>query len=78
MKIDDLAAYTDSQVVVKQVSGEYEAKDSQMIRYLERAKSLISKLQRFTLSRIPRENSKADSLSRLSSIDLIESKNNVH
>lgn len=57
--------------MVKQVTREYETKDPQIIRYLEKAKCLINKLQKFTLLRIPNEeNSKADTLSRLASSDL--------
>lgn len=72
LKVEFWATCNDSQLVIGQVTGEYEAKDHRMIRYLERAKALISKLQWFVLSQIPREqNAKADSLSRLASADLM-------
>lgn len=44
MKIDDLATYNDLQLIVKQVTREYEAKDPRMTKYLKRTKNLISKL----------------------------------
>ncbi|KAL0411868.1 UNVERIFIED_CONTAM: Ribonuclease HI [Sesamum latifolium] len=56
-----LLAYSDSQLIVKQVRGEYEAKKESLIQYLQERKS-------FQLQQIPREdNAKADYLFKLAS-----------
>ncbi|KAL0433975.1 UNVERIFIED_CONTAM: hypothetical protein Slati_2731800 [Sesamum latifolium] len=62
-----LLAYSDSQLVVKQVEGTYEAKEESMIQYLQIA-DLKTKFHHFQILQIPREeNAKADSLSKLAS-----------
>ncbi|KAL0456128.1 UNVERIFIED_CONTAM: Ribonuclease HI [Sesamum latifolium] len=63
-----LLAYSDSQLIVKQVSGEYEAKEESMVQYLQQIEELKTKFKSFQLQQIPREeNVKADSLSKLAS-----------
>ncbi|KAL0386244.1 UNVERIFIED_CONTAM: Ribonuclease HI [Sesamum radiatum] len=63
-----LLAYSDSQLIVKQVNGEYEAKVESMVQYLQQIKELKTKFKSFQLQQIPREeNVKADSLSKLAS-----------
>ncbi|KAL0461390.1 UNVERIFIED_CONTAM: Ribonuclease HI [Sesamum latifolium] len=63
-----LLAYSDSQLIVKQVSGEYEAKEESMVQYIQQIEELKIKFKRFQLQQIPREeNVKADSLSKLAS-----------
>ncbi|KAL0378417.1 UNVERIFIED_CONTAM: Ribonuclease HI [Sesamum radiatum] len=63
-----LLAYSDSQLIVKQVNGEYEAKEEIMVQYLQQIEELKSKFKSFQLHQIPREeNFKADSLSKLAS-----------
>jgi reverse transcriptase-like protein len=63
-----LSAFSDSQLIVGQVNGEFEAKDESMKMYLLQVKELVRKFEKFTLSHIPRsENAQADSLARLAS-----------
>ncbi|XP_027158506.1 uncharacterized protein LOC113760135 [Coffea eugenioides] len=59
---------SDSQLVVCQVLGEYEAKDETMQRYLSKVHQLIAYFESFEVQRIPRsQNRRADALSRLAS-----------
>ncbi|KAL0430592.1 UNVERIFIED_CONTAM: hypothetical protein Sradi_0685200 [Sesamum radiatum] len=61
-----LLAYSDSQLIVKQVNKEYEAKEESMVHYLQQIEELKTKFKSFQLQQIPREeNVKADSLSKL-------------
>ncbi|KAL0449336.1 UNVERIFIED_CONTAM: hypothetical protein Slati_1490000 [Sesamum latifolium] len=63
-----LLAYLDSQLVVKQVEGIYEAKKKSMVQYLQQIAELITSFESFKVIQIPREeNAKADCLSRLAS-----------
>ncbi|KAL0411845.1 UNVERIFIED_CONTAM: hypothetical protein Slati_3774200 [Sesamum latifolium] len=63
-----LLAYSDSQLVVKQVEGTYEAKKESMIQYLQQITDLKTKFHHFQIIQIPREeNVKADSLLKLAS-----------
>nr|XP_027093651.1 uncharacterized protein LOC113714052 [Coffea arabica] len=59
---------SDSQLVVRQVLGEYEAKEKTMQRYLSKVHQLIAYFESFEIQRIPRsQNKRADALSRLAS-----------
>ncbi|XP_077250975.1 uncharacterized protein LOC143890252 [Tasmannia lanceolata] len=61
-----LRAYCDSQLVVCQIQGVYEAREERMIKYLGRVRSLAVHFKSFEVVRIPRaENVKADVLSKL-------------
>ncbi|KAL0373414.1 UNVERIFIED_CONTAM: hypothetical protein Sradi_3257100 [Sesamum radiatum] len=61
-----LLAYSDSQLIVNQVSEEYE--EESMVQYLQQIEELKTKFKSFQLQQIPREeNIKADSLSKLAS-----------
>ncbi|KAK8946754.1 hypothetical protein KSP39_PZI006373 [Platanthera zijinensis] len=65
-KVESLTIYVDSQIVVSQVEGEYEAKNDQLAQYLALAKSLLAKIPSHQVIHIPREqNTQADSLSKL-------------
>jgi len=65
---DEVVAYCDSQLVVNQFNGDYEAKDSRMEAYLEVVKDLAKKFRKSELIRIPRgENTTADALAALTS-----------
>ncbi|KAL0444527.1 UNVERIFIED_CONTAM: Ribonuclease HI [Sesamum latifolium] len=64
----NLIAYMDSQLVTKQVGGEYEVKEERMKEYLQEIGELTSRLKSFQLHQIPRtENAKTDYLARLPS-----------
>ncbi|XP_048492941.1 uncharacterized protein LOC125493531 [Beta vulgaris subsp. vulgaris] len=63
-----IEARSDSQLIVGQVSGEYEAKEDNMRMYLAKAQEFIKKLSHFHISHIPRsENQQADALARMAS-----------
>ncbi|KAL0439431.1 UNVERIFIED_CONTAM: hypothetical protein Slati_2426100 [Sesamum latifolium] len=63
-----LLAYSDSQLIVKQVEGTYEAKEESMIQYLQQMKELKTSFDHFQVIQIPREeNVKANCLSKLAS-----------
>ncbi|KAL0439416.1 UNVERIFIED_CONTAM: Ribonuclease HI [Sesamum latifolium] len=61
-----LIAYSYSQLIVRQVKGEYEAKEESMVQYLQQSEELKTKFKSSQLQQIPREdNVKADYLSKL-------------
>ncbi|KAL0445582.1 UNVERIFIED_CONTAM: Ribonuclease HI [Sesamum latifolium] len=63
-----LLAYSDSQLIVKQVEGAYKAKEESMIQYLQQITDLKTRFNYFQIIQIPREeNAKADCLSKLAS-----------
>ncbi|KAG7588679.1 Ribonuclease H domain [Arabidopsis suecica] len=65
---EKIIAYCDSQLVVNQFAGDYEAKAPQMEAYLSAVKKLAGKFKEFELARIPRgKNTSADALAALAS-----------
>ena len=63
-----LSTFSDPQLIVGQVNGEFEAKDDSMKMYLQHVKEFVKKFDKFTLTHIPRsENVQADSLAKLAS-----------
>ncbi|KAL0391487.1 UNVERIFIED_CONTAM: hypothetical protein Slati_4533800 [Sesamum latifolium] len=63
-----LIAYSDSQLVVKQVEGVYEAKEENMIQYQQQIAELKTSFKSFQIIQIQREeNVKVDCLSKLAS-----------
>ncbi|GFZ19945.1 hypothetical protein Acr_28g0006500 [Actinidia rufa] len=68
LEAQSLEVFSDSQLVVNQVQGDYLAKDSRMIAYLGEVKTLSAKIKEFKINQIPREdNKKADALANLAS-----------
>ncbi|XP_072090480.1 uncharacterized protein [Arachis hypogaea] len=60
--------YSDSQVVTSQINGEYQAKDSNIKRYLERTLAHLGHFVETEVKHITRDfNSRADALSKLAS-----------
>ncbi|GJV42251.1 reverse transcriptase domain-containing protein [Tanacetum coccineum] len=58
----------DSKLVANQVLGTYVAKEENMVKYLEKAKNLISGFANFSISQVPKsKNKKADALSKITS-----------
>ena len=54
---------SDSQLVVSQIQGEYEAKDERMARYLSKVRNTLDKLSKWAIKRITRtENVQANVL----------------
>ena len=59
----------DSQLIVRQIQREYEAKDKRIARYLAMVESHLEKLDGWVIQRVPREeNGKADALVGISAI----------
>ncbi|KAL0313164.1 UNVERIFIED_CONTAM: hypothetical protein Sradi_5715700 [Sesamum radiatum] len=61
-------AYSDSQLVVGQAEGDYEARQEKMTKYLTKLREETAKFEEFRLEQIPREqNTMADQLAKLAS-----------
>ena len=74
LKVEKLRAYSDSQLVVGQTKGKFEAKDPVMAKYLQKVRELAPSFQYLNILHIPRkENAPADSLPHLatSSVNLL-------
>nr|GEU59056.1 reverse transcriptase domain-containing protein [Tanacetum cinerariifolium] len=68
MGIKKLQANVDSRLVANQVNGSYIAKNSGMIQYLEKVKTLANSFKKFSIKQVPKsENKKADALSKITS-----------
>ncbi|GKC54113.1 reverse transcriptase domain-containing protein [Tanacetum coccineum] len=68
MGVKNLQANVDSRLVANQVNGTYVAKDTDMIRYLEKVKTLTDSFKAFSIKQVPRsENKKDDTLSKIAS-----------
>ncbi|GKC36898.1 reverse transcriptase domain-containing protein, partial [Tanacetum coccineum] len=68
MGVKNLQAHVDSRLVANQVNGSYIAKESDMIQYLNKVKTLAKSFKEFSVKQIPRsENKKADALSKIAS-----------
>lgn len=52
LRVVDLEVYSESRLVVSQVEGSFEAKDSQMIDYLKLVKQMVSKFHKMKLVQI--------------------------
>ena len=60
---DNVTVFADSELLVKQVKGEYKVKHPQLQPLFAQAKGLISGLKKFKISHVPREkNAHADAL----------------
>ncbi|GJU78083.1 reverse transcriptase domain-containing protein [Tanacetum coccineum] len=69
MGVKNLQANVDSRLVANQVNETYVAKETDMIRYLEKVKTLTNRFKAFSIKQIPRsENKRADALSKIASI----------
>ncbi|GJS15298.1 reverse transcriptase domain-containing protein [Tanacetum coccineum] len=68
MGVQNLQANVDSKLVANQVNGVYVAKESSMIKYIEKVKNLASTFQEFSIKQVPiGENKKADALKKITS-----------
>ncbi|XP_022003508.1 uncharacterized protein LOC110900962 [Helianthus annuus] len=69
MKAKHVEVSTDSQLVVKQYQGEYEAKDNTMAQYVAKVKETAEAFKTFKLEHIPHgRDRKTDALSKLASV----------
>ncbi|KAL0313645.1 UNVERIFIED_CONTAM: Transposon Tf2-12 polyprotein [Sesamum radiatum] len=63
-----IVIYSDSQLVVNQVRGSYEARDEKMAKYFMKAKNLLDKFEEASVVQVSRtDNAAADQLARLAS-----------
>ncbi|GAU50294.1 hypothetical protein TSUD_137480 [Trifolium subterraneum] len=68
MDVQELKVQSDSQLVANQVSGEFQTKDPQLAKYLEKVKGMAKHFTMFELTYISREqNARADLLAKLAS-----------
>nr|GEW83455.1 reverse transcriptase domain-containing protein [Tanacetum cinerariifolium] len=68
MGVKNLQANVDSRLVANKVNRTYVAKEIDMIRYLEKVRTLTSSLNAFSIRQVPRsENKKFDALSKIAS-----------
>ncbi|KAH7860985.1 hypothetical protein Vadar_020277 [Vaccinium darrowii] len=68
MDVKTLMVYSDSQLVVNQFNGEYDAKDERMAKYLDIARSIAETFEELEVHQVGREhNAHADALARLGS-----------
>ena len=65
---ESINVYSDSQLIVNQVLGNYEVKEKPLKKYVAKAHELRSLLKQFTLEPVPRSrNRRADAFSKLAS-----------
>ncbi|KAK8944793.1 hypothetical protein KSP39_PZI008171 [Platanthera zijinensis] len=63
--VKGLIVYSDSQLIVSQVEGDYEVKNEELVQYLSLVKFLLLRIPQVQILNIPREqNSRADALSK--------------
>nr|GEW35776.1 putative reverse transcriptase domain-containing protein [Tanacetum cinerariifolium] len=68
MGVHNVHVRVDSKLVANQVIGAYVVKEENMIKYLEKVKSLVSGFANFSINQVPRsKNKKADALSKIAS-----------
>ncbi|GAU22916.1 hypothetical protein TSUD_326890 [Trifolium subterraneum] len=68
MEVQELKVQSDSQLVANHVSGEFQTKDPQLAKYLEKVKGMAKHFAMFELTYVPREqNARADLLEKLAS-----------
>ncbi|XP_024024509.1 uncharacterized protein LOC112092474 [Morus notabilis] len=66
LKVEAIDIFSDSQLVVNQVKGQYQTRDEKMAAYLEKVKEALEKLSAYDIQQVPMaENSNADALARL-------------
>ena len=52
--VQTVEVFSDSLLVVSQVAGEFQAKEERMVKYLEKAKALLSQFAAHRVTRVPR------------------------
>ncbi|GKE73950.1 reverse transcriptase domain-containing protein, partial [Tanacetum coccineum] len=66
--VKNLEVNVDSKLVANQVNGTYIAKETDMVKYLEKVKALTNTFRAFSIKQVPRsKNKKADALSKMAS-----------
>ncbi|XP_021971951.1 uncharacterized protein LOC110867121 [Helianthus annuus] len=65
----NVVAHVDSLLLANQVNGDYEAREANMIEYLEQVKQIMASFESCKVEHVPRsKNKKADALSKLASM----------
>ncbi|XP_021861572.1 uncharacterized protein [Spinacia oleracea] len=65
---EEILALSDSQLIVSQVNGDYEARDPPMIKYMQAVHQEVEHLKSFQVRQVPlSENNQADTLSKVAS-----------
>ncbi|GAV82426.1 RVT_3 domain-containing protein, partial [Cephalotus follicularis] len=78
LEVQKIRVFSDSQLVINQINGEYETRGEEMIKYLSKVRYLISKFQYCHLLRIPRaDNNREYILSKLATVKEIPRMENV-
>ncbi|GAV63434.1 RVT_3 domain-containing protein, partial [Cephalotus follicularis] len=78
LEVQKIRVFSDSQLVINQINGEYEARGEEMIKYLSNVRSLTSKFQYYHFLRIPKtDNSGANILSKMATVKEIPRMRNV-
>ncbi|GAV86725.1 RVT_3 domain-containing protein, partial [Cephalotus follicularis] len=78
IEVQKIRVFSDSQLMINQINGEYEARGEEMIKYLSKIRALISKFQYCHLERIPRAyNNRTDILSKLATAKEIPRMGNI-
>ncbi|XP_057452622.1 uncharacterized protein LOC130744455 [Lotus japonicus] len=68
VQIDSLVVRTDSLLVASQINGEFQVKEPTLIKYVERVRQLMGRLQQVVVEYVPRtQNQRADVLTKLAS-----------
>nr|GEZ14041.1 reverse transcriptase domain-containing protein [Tanacetum cinerariifolium] len=68
IRVQNVHVSVDSKLIANQVLGAYVAKEENMIKYLEKVKSLVSGFTNFSINQVPRrKNKKAGALSKIAS-----------
>ena len=68
MGAENLRAKSDSQLVTSQITGEYQTKDTQLVKYLTKVQSLAKEFTFFEAIHVPtKQNSRANLLAKLTS-----------
>ena len=68
MKVESLEIYSDSQLIVCQVTNKYQTRGEKMVAYLQKAKDLLSTFSSYTIQQVLRaQNAQVDALAWLAS-----------
>ncbi|XP_038976354.1 uncharacterized protein Mb2253c-like [Phoenix dactylifera] len=73
VEVKSLKVFSDFQLVVSQVLGDFEARKPSMQKYIQKVRDITSTLSAFDIQHIPRaENARADQLSKLENFRMSE------
>jgi len=66
MHIEQLQVFGDSQLIIRQINGQYEVRNAKLLPLHQRTKNLIAQFLKIEVNHVPRsENDKADALAKL-------------